>query len=154
MNLLKQDELQGKAKMLAIINSVTDAVDNGEVKPIEAVITLCTFEKAIEQAKKLITPAVIDEITKYGKKAEMLGCELSLMEGGAVFEFDNCGDNHLIELMKTESNIKEEIKKRKDFLKAIPIDGTTIVDEETGETFKLFPPTKKSTSTFRFAFSK
>jgi hypothetical protein len=153
MNLLKQDELQGKAKMLAIINSVTDAVDNGEVKPIEAVITLCTFEKAIEQAKKLITPAVIDEITKHGKKAEMLGCELTLMEGGTKYDYTNCQDNVLDTLNEDKKALDAQIKEREAFLKGLPTDGIEIVTED-GEVIKLFPPSKTSTSTFRFAFSK
>jgi len=153
MNLLKQDELQGKAKMLAIINSVTDAVDNGEVKPIEAAITLKTFAKAIEQAEKLITPSVIDEITKYGKKAEMLGCELSLMEGGTKYCYDNCQDNVLDTLNEDKKALDAQIKEREAFLKGLPTDGIDIVTED-GEVIKLFPPSKTSTSTFRFSFSK
>jgi len=153
MNLLKQDNLFGKAKMMAIIDSITSSIDNGEVKPIEAAITLKTFAKAIEQAEKLITPSVIDEITKHGKKAEMLGCELSLMEGGTRYDFTNCQDNVLNSLNEDKKALDAQINEREAFLKGLPTDGIDIVTED-GEVIKLFPPSKTSTSTFRFQFTK
>ena len=42
--------------------------------------------------------------------------------------------------------IKESIKKHEELLKNFPIEGVRITDEITGETYKVFPPAKKSTT--------
>jgi hypothetical protein len=50
------------------------------------------------------------------------------------------------------SELMEKLKERQEFLKSIPVDGITEVDEETGEVRKIYRPAKKSTTTFKINY--
>jgi hypothetical protein len=38
------------------------------------------------------------------------------------------------------------LKERQDFLKVVPVAGVLFTDEITGETYKIYPPSKTSTT--------
>jgi hypothetical protein len=91
--------------------------------------------------KKLL----LEEADKYGKKFEYGNAEFQQKEAGVKYDFSECGDVQLMSLYDELEVLKEKIKKREDFLKAI--DGSlNQVDESTGEVCTLYPPSKSSTT--------
>lgn len=55
--------------------------------------------------------------------------------------------------VKEMNTLKEKIKSREAFLKNVE-EGTTIVDERTGDIVELYPPSKKSTTSLTINLKK
>ena len=124
-------------------------VESGDLDPLKLKIQLKWIEKLIDAIDTPIKDLVKSEASKYGKSFELLGFKVEEIEAGVKYSYENCGDEKWKTLDRLEKSIKEEKAGRELFLKSLK-ESITVVDEETGETYKVFPPQKKSTSTLRF----
>jgi hypothetical protein len=114
----------------------------------------------IEEDKEFIE-LLRDEISKQGNggdKAEFKttrGVKFTLAEVGTAYDFSNCNDPELIELEAKAKEANEALKQRKEFLKTVhPVKGEKKVDEETGEEYFIWPPSKTSKSSFKVSLPK
>ena len=130
---------------------VTDAIERileGHEDPIKALITLKCMEEIIDKitGNKGFKDACITEAEKYGKTFDKVNAKLAIREAGVRYNFEECGDLELLELMTMRAEIDEKIKKRQEFIKMIPIEGIEVINED-GVISHIYPPSKTSTTT-------
>ena len=133
----------------AMINSVLD----GEIDPIKAVIqakslveTLTLFLK-----DKGVNNLVLREVEKYGKQTSKDGATIAIKEVGSKWDYSECGDPIYNRLSSQKAEIEEKLKERESLLKSTR-EPRTEVDEETGEVYKVNPPSKSSTTSYAITF--
>lgn len=116
--------------------------------------------KAIAEAIKKymdddrIREAVVNEVQKYGKKADFKGATFELRETGVKYDFSSCGDSEYNSLIEQKRVLDEKIKEREALLKRIPYRGTTLLDEDTGEYYHINPPVRSATEGYITKFPK
>jgi hypothetical protein len=134
---------------------VNDIIENGNALPAaEALSAMESFVKEVKGNKQYID-FVRDEISKHGKAANTAsGTKLELAEVGTKYDFSKCEDPKLIELIRKIDALDVELDNRKDFLKTVPLSGLLVTDETTGETYKVYPPSKTSTSSYKVTIAK
>ena len=137
-----------KAQRATFVEDVIAKLEAEEVEPLK----IHTYLKSIEDISKQLTDHktyreyLLNAAEKHGKKFQYQNAEFSIKEVGTSYNFDNCNDPELVELLQQSESIKEKLKTRQDFLKKVPISGMAIIDESTGETYKVYPPFKTSTT--------
>jgi|SRR5690348_5222473 len=100
-----------------------------------------------------------EEISKQGNggdKAEVKterGVKFALAEVGTVYDFSQCGDQELWDLEVVANNAAAELKKRKEFLKTVPVAGLEILTKD-GELVTIYPPAKSSRSSFKVSLPR
>ena len=77
------------------------------------------------------------QVSKYSA----FGCEIEQRELGVEYDYSNCNDPVLEDLLIQDKEISEKIKCRKQLLKSIK-QGNPVVDPDTGAV--LMPPVKRS----------
>jgi hypothetical protein len=90
---------------------------------------------------------VLYESAHYGKTFQFMNAKCEQKEVNTKYDFSLCGDEKLVELEAAAKQAADELKKRQDFLKTVPLSGLDILNSETGETYKIYPPSKSSTTT-------
>jgi hypothetical protein len=134
---------------------VIDKLRDGEADPLKIHLQVKAMENIIEiftDRKKYPGTAIdyqsfiLDAAEKNGKKFQYQNAEFSIKEVGTVYDFSKCEDQMLNYLLQLQEDIKKQVDARKDMLKTVPTSGMVITDEETGETFKVYPPAKSSTT--------
>jgi hypothetical protein len=140
---------------IAADSVVSDIIENGNALPAaEALSAMESFVKEVKGNKQYID-FVRDEIAKHGKAANTAsGTKLELAEVGTKYDFSRCEDPKIIELENKINLLDSELADRKDFLKTVPLSGLLVTDEETGETYKVYPPAKTSTSSYKVTIAK
>jgi hypothetical protein len=140
---------------IAADSVVNDIIENGNALPAaEALSAMEAFVKEVKGNKQYID-FVRDEIAKHGKSANTgSGTKIELAEVGTKYDFSKCEDPKIIELENKINYLDSELADRKDFLKTVPLSGLLVTDENTGETYKVYPPSKTSTSSYKVTIAK
>lgn len=135
-----------KADINYMAGDLKDQLENGDLDPLLLLQKFKAVEKIHEAIKPVLTELAITQAKKYPEKEVALyGASYTVKEAGTTYDYSNCGDNKYKNLLAQAEELKKEIKKREDFLKGI-VGHETIVDEDTSEILKVFPPVKKSTT--------
>ncbi len=148
-----------KEQRATFITDVVERLQNGEVDPLKVHLQVKAMEEIIngltctdEKKNKLFTMALnykamlLEAAEKHGKKFQLHNAEFSIKEVGTTYDWSKCEDPELNELLAQQEALKEKIKTKQDFLKTVPAAGLLITIEETGETIRVFPPAKSSTT--------
>jgi hypothetical protein len=140
---------------IAADNVVNDIIENGNALPAaEALSAMESFVKEVKGNKQYID-FVRDEIAKHGKAANTgFGTKIELAEVGTKYDFSKCEDPKLVDLQSMIEALNADLESRKDFLKTVPLSGLLVTDESTGETYKVYPPNKTSTSSYKVTIAK
>lgn len=136
INLLPSTKEQVKMFSEIVINEV----EAGNVNPLDLKAQLKFIEKSIEEINNGIKDLMLKEAAKHGKSFEYKGWKIEEAETGVRYDFS--GD-------LLHSELSKKIKEHEAFLKGLK-EPITVVDEETGEIKKVYPPIKKSTTTLKF----
>lgn len=142
------------------ISSVTDRIVNmvtdGEISPLEMHARLAFAEKVIKEVKTNpeYRDAILAEAEKYGKTFSEKGCTFQIKESGIKYDYSNCDYPPYKQILKDIETLDKSKKETEYFLKKIPHTGTTIIDEETGEVLKIYPPSKSSNTTVQVTIQK
>ena len=116
---------------------------------------LLRFQKAMEKVFDKIKPTLIDcainEIEKYEKNAIIKNTEFSIVEAGIKYDYTDCNDYILNNLMLDMDYLKGKIKSRESMLKALT-EPMQIIDEVTGEVSTIYGPKKSSSTTIKVSF--
>lgn len=106
------------------------------------------FKNIQEELKK----DALKEAEKYPERVvEVFGAKFEKTSVFTEYDFSNCNDVVLEDLTNIAANAKQCMEERKAFLKALrePI---TILNEETGEVIKIYPPVKKTTDGIKITY--
>ena len=150
------NELSKTQSKVIADQTAQDIIDNGQ-DVIKIADTIAKIEFFIAELKK--SPEYLDylisEVAKYGKgMTTSSGTKLELAEVGVKYDFSQCNDPELVELEADLVYLEERIKQRKDFLKAISPSGISVLNQETGETITLYPPSRSSKSSVKCTITK
>ena len=119
---------------------------------LEVKLKLKAMSEAITKALEKIDTMARDEAEKFGtKNFEFLGTNIQLIESGVKYDFSNCGDIELEQMLAEQDSLAERIKARKDIVKNIK-GKMILVNESTGESYEVIAPVKSSTSTIKITF--
>ena len=142
-----------KAGQQELTNSLLLPLIEGDVDPIEHIAKMKGLYEALKKAidDDRTKDAVITEVEKYGKRTSWNGCDIALKEVGVSYDFNSCNDPEYIRLIKAKADIDAQIKQRESYLKSIP-EGTTILDEETGEVYNIHPAIRMARQGFTITF--
>lgn len=140
---LKYQVDEGKLDHIELLKALTMMKKVGE-----ALTSTAKDNKFKEIAKEYISDTY-DSVRKLGLDNELLGARFECSETGVKYDFEVCGDSEWEELNTKVIQYKEMLSEREKFLKTIPKDGLDILNEESGEVSKIFPPSKSSTSTVK-----
>jgi len=135
-------------------NMVSNIMENGNV--IEVADTISKMELFIKELKgnSNYIGFLCDEVSKYGKSyTTASGTKLELAEVGVKYDYSKCQDAIWNELQNSLESIQALVKNRETFLKAVPIHGLDIINED-GEVLKIYPPSKSSTSSVKCTIQK
>lgn len=137
-----------KANREELAIQIVEAMDAGELNPLDIHYQV----KAMEDFIKVLTgntrykDYVLTEGMKHGKSFEFNGSKMEIKETGVKYDYSNCGDQEW-SAIEVEINRRKELQKeREKFLKSVPAEGVEIVNNETGEVIKVYPPFKTSTT--------
>ena len=133
---------------------IEELQNNGNIiQSADAIAKMELLIKEIRGSKEWVA-YLREEVSKYGKDfTTSSGTKIELAEVGTKYDFNNCNDEILSGLLKAEEDISESVKKRKEFLKMLPVEGCDIITSE-GEVVKIFPPSKTSTSSVKLSIQK
>jgi len=151
MNQLSKETLglfaTDKAQRFEFANDIVNRVIIGEVDSINIHLQLKAMEEIIKtiQGNEVYKRILLDESEKYGKSFDKYNAKFSIKETGVKYDYSQCNDSILLELMDKQELLDNEIKERQAFLKTVPIQGLDIIDFN-GEVLKVFPPSKLSTT--------
>lgn len=141
----------------AAYNTVQEVLEAG--RPLEMAEALSSMELYLKEirADKKFVDYVREEVGKVDKYTSKSGAKIELAEVGTKYDYSKCADplydqlyDHLQECLTL---LNEKIKIRETFLKSLPIEGLLVTEEETGETYKIYPPSKSSTSSYKVTLS-
>ena len=131
--------------------SINNAIQSGYVSPLDVYLQLKNIEAIFKGltdtsdknkqsgVAKQFKESLLLEAEKNGKKFEFKNAECSIVEAGTKYDFSQCGDPVYFSLVEEMKQLDKKVKERENYLKSIT---------ELGEVIFLFPPSKKSTTTF------
>ena len=127
------------------VQELINQMESGYSNPLDIHMNIKCLEDIVEQLKKDVRykELLMDEAYKNGQKFNYRNSEMSIKDMGVKYDFSNCNDSVMNEIIQKEETLKKEKEERAKFLKALPIEGVVI--PETGEI--VYPPSKTSTTT-------
>lgn len=148
-----------KAERTSFVGDVIERLNNGEIEPLKIHLQIKAMEDIItqltstdEKKNKSIGFALaykshlLNAAEKYGKKFQLDNAEFQVKEVGVVYDWSKCEDISLNELLAQKSDLDKKVKAKQEFLKTVSIEGLLVTNEDTGETYKVYPPSKSSTT--------
>lgn len=137
-----------KTQRQTFVTMVIDSLNNGDVDPLKLHLQVKCMEDIIAALKEDATyrDHVLDAAQRNGKSFEYQHAKIEVREVGTKYDFSGCDDPVYHELAQQAKDAASALKGREAVLKAIPATGMVITDEATGETNKVYPPTKSSTT--------
>ena len=135
------------------INLLAD-LDNGYITPLQLAAQLKYFEDIIANVKEEVRQRVVAEQSKYGKeRMTFKGAAFDIKEAGIKYDYSHCECTIWNDINQQIEVLTEQRKEREAFLKTLK-ERFTYVDESTGEIVTIYPPQKKSTTTYAITWSK
>lgn len=137
-----------KEQRSTFVTGVLDKLEQGSVDPLETLLQIKCMEELVKQltGNDVFRNYVLEAAQKEGKSFAFHNAKFDIRETGVKYDFSRCGDVQW-ELMDSQINgLKEQVKARETFLKTVPVAGLLVTDEFSGETTKIFPPSKISTT--------
>lgn len=138
-----------KEQRASFVERILDSLLTGNADPLKLHLQIKSMEEIVKSIldNKEYKDAILGDASRHGKKFTHMNADWDIREMGVSYDYDNCGDPVLQSLMDSHAEITAKLKERQKFLQTIPQEGATIVNEDTGEVFKITPPVKKSTTT-------
>jgi hypothetical protein len=129
-------------------------LDEGHISPLQLATQLKFVEDIITNIKEELRQRVVAEQSKYGKdKMSYHGAEFDIKEAGVKYDYSQCQDTIWDDLKQQLNDLNDKMKEREAFLKTLK-ERFTYIDESTGEIITLYPPQKKSTTTYVITWNK
>ncbi len=148
-----------RAQRVSFVQDLIDRMSDGDTDPLKVHLQMKSLadiinsatnldpekNKHIDLAKKY-KGLVLDAAQKHGKKFSLYNSNFNIQETGTKYDYSQCGDQELTDLLSLQESINAKVKSRQDFLKTVPLGGLSIVDETSGSVTTVYPPSKSSTT--------
>ena len=139
-----------KETSLALLNDI----DEGHMHPLQVAAQFKFVEDIITNVKEELRQRVVAEQSKYGKETmNYHGASFDIREAGIKYDYSQCHDTIWNDLRQQIDAFNDKIKEREAFLKTLK-ERFTYIDESTGEIITLYPPQRKSTTTYSITWKK
>lgn len=136
----------------ATVHSVSESGNTLQVA--EALAAMEAYIKEIK-ATESFKDYVREEAVKFGKVyTSPSGAKIEIAETGTKYDYSQCNDIVLVAMNSSLAELQEKIKDRESFVKVLPTEGIELIDEVTGEVYRVFPPSKTSTSSYKVTLAK
>ena len=148
---LTKSEIGSQSSLL--IQSIIE----GEIDPLRAVAKIKYLSETLNTTLKddRVKDAVLKEIDKNGgKEATAFGVRFQQKEMGVSYDYSICCDPEYDNLLKEMEDLKARMKEREKFLMGIPSEGLPMVDQETGDCYKIIPPLRRASLGYSVTFKR
>ena len=130
---------------------------DGEIDPLQAVAKIRFLSDMLTAALKddRVKDIILGEIDKNGgKDATAFGVKFTQKEMGVSYDYTVCGDPEYDRLAAEMEDLKARMKDREKFLMGIPAEGLPMVDQETGDCYKIIRPLRRASLNYSVTFKK
>ncbi len=147
-----------RAQRVSFVQDLIDRMSDGDTDPLKVHLQMKSLADIINSATNLdpkknkhtnlakkYKDLVLDAAQKHGKEFSLYNSNFNVQETGTKYDYSQCGDQELSDLLSLQASINEKVKNRQEFLKAVPSSGQVVVDGQ-GETYTVYPPSKSSTT--------
>lgn len=138
-----------KSQRQSFAEDLVNKIESGEVDPLVIHLQMKCMEDILKivNSNTVYKKSVLDAAERYGEKTfKFHNAKIEIKEVGVKYDFSNCEDPVYKRVEQKLEAISTELKQRADFLKTVTLKGMIVTDEETGETFTVYPPAKSSTT--------
>lgn len=138
-------------------NLLIQSIIGGEIDPLRAVAKIRFLSDMLASALKddRVKDAILTEIDRNGgKEASAFGVKFQQKEMGVSYDYTVCGDPEYDQLAAEMEDLKARMKEREKFLMGIPAEGLPMVDQETGDCYKIIRPLRRGSLSYSVTFKK
>lgn len=138
-------------------NLLIQSIIGGEIDPLRAVAKIRFLSDMLAAALKdhRVKDAILTEIDRNGgKEASAFGVKFQQKEMGVSYDYTVCGDPEYDQLAQEMEDLKARMKEREKFLLGIPAEGLPMVDQETGDCYKIIRPLRRGSLSYSVTFKK
>lgn len=138
-------------------NLLIQSIIGGEIDPLRAVAKIRFLSDMLAAALKddRVKDAILTEIDRNGgKEASAFGVKFQQKEMGVSYDYTVCGDPEYDQLASEMESLKARMKEREKFLMGIPAEGLPMVDQETGDCYKIIRPLRRASLGYSVTFKK
>lgn len=150
-------EIVSKTNLDRITRRYVAAIEGGDVNPLDAIVKMHAVGKLVEGVTKniLVKDAVRAELERYGtKNVKYNGVTFQLKAVSTKYDYSTCNDPIWQRLKNNADIAAAALKEREEFLKMIPMEGFTQVDQLTGEVVQTVRPEKRSEEGYSITIDK
>lgn len=150
-------QIASKATQRELTQSFIEQITEGEKNPLDVVIAVRAAAEVLANVTKddRVREAVLAEIDKNGgKTVSRNGVRFDQRETGVKYDYSDCCDPEYKRLSEELAALQEKVKERQKFLLGVPTEGLPMVDQETGDCYKIWPPVRMATLGYAVTFSK
>lgn len=143
-----------KEQRKSFVSQVVNQMLEGNANPLQLHKQVKAMEEIVKNvlADDSYRNVLLDEASKHGKSFKYLNDDWSIKETGVKYDYSDCNDPWLAELLEEQERLEERIKGRQEFLKTLN-SSMTVVIESTGEIITVHPPKKTSTTSVTIKMS-
>lgn len=138
-----------KDQRMSFVMGVVDQLQSGNTDPLKVHLHVKCMEEIIKllNANTIYKSSILEAAEKYGEKSfSFNNAKVEIKEVGVKYDFSKCEDTILGALYAQHEILDAEIKKRETMLKSVDTKGMLVTDEASGDTFKVYPPAKSSST--------
>ena len=137
----------------ALIQPIID----GEIDPLRAVAKIRFLSDMLAATLKddRVKDVILSEIDKNGgKEVTAFGVKFSQKEMGVSYDYTVCQDPEYNRLAADMEALKAKMREREKYLMGIPAEGIPMVDQETGDCYKVIRPLRRASLGYSVTFKK
>lgn len=137
----------------ALIQPIID----GEIDPLRAVAKIRFLSDMLAATLKddRVKDVILSEIDKNGgKEVTAFGVKFTQKEMGVSYDYTVCQDPEYNRLAGEMETLKAKMKEREKYLMGIPAEGIPMVDQETGDCYKIIRPLRRASLGYSVTFKK
>ena len=138
-------------------NLLIQSIIGGEIDPLRAIAKIRFLSDMLAAALKddRVKDTILTEIDRNGgKEASAFGVKFQQKEMGVSYDYTVCGDPEYDQLAAEMEDLKARMKEREKFLLGIPAEGLPMVDQETGDCYKIIRPLRRASLGYSVTFKK
>ena len=149
--------LATKSEQQTAANCFIADILEGERHPLEVIIWIKGLMESFNLTLKddRVKDVILSEIDKNGgKEVTAFGVKFTQKEMGVSYDFSVCQDPEYNRLAAEMEALKAKMKEREKYLMGIPAEGIPMVDQETGDCYKVIRPLRRASLGYSVTFKK
>jgi len=137
-----------KAERSEFVTRLVEKMESGKSHPLQVHKQVKCMEDLIKQitSNDEYKSYVLATAEHYGKSFEFNDAKYQIKETGVKYDYSQCNDPELFNMQKQLDELTEKVKNRQKFLQLAPSEGIEVLEDQTGEVYRIYPPSKSSTT--------